>query len=235
MNTYTVEFTSGRNCPRHIEGIKAATPEAAIAKAMNCASSFETEEYDRRSDPSGSYGTRDGGLPWRRLVISVSPSAEEEQAHEEKKRAKGPWVRVARLEPPGEGQRFFIRDGVWDPNEPLHVQDRARAIREGGVSLYICDNSGSTPDQSDDGPLRWIRDEPLHVEQWSHGFIVTATVECETGGSKSRCGLTLKEALWLVENANAEIVLSTEVAVGFEEHAKLWRAFQDQKVAGGAA
>ena len=143
------------------------------------------------------------------------------------KKLKHKWQMVGRPEPKGEGQRFFIRDdGVWDASNPAHRADRDRAIRSGGVKLYVADNSGGNPECTDDGPLKLLRDEPLTVGMWCGRIGVDALVHVERNvdDPSNRCGFTFKEALWLVEKAGFTVKLSDKVAAEWAIITKLYDA-----------
>lgn len=141
---------------------------------------------------------------------------------------KKKWKLVGRPEPKGSGQRFFIADeGVWDHKVPEHRADRDRAIREGGVHLYVADNSGVNPDDTDDGPLVLDRDFPIKVGHWCGRIGAEATVLVKRDGLRnSRCGFTMKEAAWLVEHAGLRVEISPKVLGTFEAYAKVWAATQ---------
>jgi len=134
------------------------------------------------------------------------------------------WKMVGRPEPKGEGQRFFILNEVWNPDNPAHRVGLDRAIREGGVKLYVADNSGLTPDDTDDGPLVLDRSTPIRIVEWNGRVSVDAAVICERDERDHRrrsCGFTEKEAAWLVEHAGYQVEISPEVRGTFEIYAML--------------
>jgi hypothetical protein len=91
------------------------------------------------------------------------------------------WTLLAQPERPGTGQRFFA-----------HV-DRPHAI-------FIADNSGATPDTTEDGPLLLNAGCPVVVGIDRKGAI-SAYVEVwmdRDDNAASRVGLSAKEAAWLV-------------------------------------
>jgi len=139
---------------------------------------------------------------------------------------KRKWKMVGRPEPAGSGQRFFIRDeGVWDHKDPEHRASRDEAIRTGGVHLYVADNSGTNPDNTDEGPLILDRDEPIQVGQWCGRIGAAATVLVMRESKRnSQCGLTMKEAAWLVEHAGMRVEVNPKVLGTFEAYAKLHEA-----------
>jgi hypothetical protein len=111
------------------------------------------------------------------------------------------WKMVGRVEPKGEGQRIFVRvrrDSDWTGPIPADV------LRE--ADLYVADNSGRDPDNTDDGPLLLVREKPLRVGHWCGRIGVDATVKVErNGGENSRCGFTIREAAWLVQTCGMRV------------------------------
>jgi hypothetical protein len=143
-------------------------------------------------------------------------------------KTKTKWIMVGRVEPRGKGQRFFILDDIeTDWKNPVHRAGWYREILAGGVNLYIADNSGDNPGNTDDGPRKVMQDEPIRIGQWSDRLNATVAVRVgeETGDGKySRAGLTMKEAAWLVEHAGMRVVIDAKVRGVIEAHAKLWSA-----------
>ncbi len=113
------------------------------------------------------------------------------------------WKLIASLEPRGEGQRFFLRDGD---------------VAEG---LYICNNNWDDPDHSDDAPLRFMAEKKIRIgyissdrPTWIH-IDVPVLVEWGEGREEARCGITFKELLWMLQNSWAKpdmIEVSSEVS-----------------------
>ncbi len=96
------------------------------------------------------------------------------------------WKMAGRPEPKGEGQRFFLnvgRPGVY----------------------YVCDNSGDTPVDPDDGPLRidGSRRVSVGTSSVAHGIRISVPVvveRYESGPRDNSCGVTIKELNWLLDN-----------------------------------
>lgn len=106
------------------------------------------------------------------------------------------WNMIGCPEPRGEGQRFFRR-------------------QDNDVDLYICDNSGGTPDLADDGPLRFLPGMNIKIEARERGggisIYVPVTVERKSGRvnffnhyAVSRCWVSAKELLWMIDAGYAD-------------------------------
>jgi len=103
-----------------------------------------------------------------------------------KTKKKRKWTRVGMPEKAGTGQRFFV---LGDLPQRLTKAD-----------IFIADNSGPDPANTDDGPLLWLRDEPVWVEYTMGRLGGRATVIAENDDQgRFSCGFTAKETLWLAE------------------------------------
>ena len=96
------------------------------------------------------------------------------------------WKLISCPGPKGRGQRFFMRVGQPD-------------------RFYVCDNSGDTPDQTDDGPLRIDLSRRINVEAKYSDAGVNISVPVigeryESGPSDNWCRVTIKELHWLLDN-----------------------------------
>lgn len=103
------------------------------------------------------------------------------------------WKIIGCPEPRGYGQRFFLRDD--------NIAD-----------LYICDNSGSTPSQTDDGPLRFLPGKRIQISKssvGSHGICISVPVfveryEGSPYSSNLAVGVSVKELLWMLDEGYAQ-------------------------------
>jgi len=138
------------------------------------------------------------------------------------------WKLIGRPEPKGEGQRFFVQwkeiKTVWEQMSPAqHMNPAALPLLLVGVAVYVADNSGDTPDDTDDGPCLLVREDPITIE-WCMGRLgATANVRDRERETK-RVGFTLKEAAWLAEAHGLEVYIDPECSDVLEAHAKLWQA-----------
>ena len=108
------------------------------------------------------------------------------------------WKMVGCPEPRGRGQRFFLREGD-------------------DTDLYICDNSGGDPDETDDGPLRFMPGKEISISPsaiGSNGVDIRVHVMRDRHGKDdgSCCGVTVKELLWMLDEGYAQ-----EDKVDFDE------------------
>lgn len=127
------------------------------------------------------------------------------------------WNRVDRMA--ARGQRFFVKE-----------DNAHRAFLAGSqtIALYVCDNSGCNPDETDDGPLRLDRDYPVTISHSRSLRKLVASAKVTAQGmahdtDRYTVGLTLEEAAWLVSKGfRVEITMNSREEM--EAASKLWAA-----------
>ena len=119
------------------------------------------------------------------------------------------WKLVGCPEKRGEGQRFFARVDAFGT-----MQD---------ADIYVADNSGATPDDTEDGPLLLDRAHPVSVGWFGGALGATAHVTQGTD-HHSRVGLTMLEALWLAERGGLRIEVDTDARRQLAAYSRVWEA-----------
>lgn len=107
---------------------------------------------------------------------------------------KTTWKMIGCPEQRGKGQRFFLREGD-------------------DTDLYICDNSGENPSQTDDGPLRFLPGRKInigHSTVGNSGVSISVSVMVERHvedfeDGEYHSGVSVKELLWMLDEGYAQI------------------------------
>ena len=97
------------------------------------------------------------------------------------------WQLIAQPELPGVGHRYFRKNLTGE--------------------IYVADNSGDSPDDTDDGPLRVLTNIPISVSIQEKSMSCRISVIEEDVDTVCMVDMTCKEALYLIENMSFTIEL----------------------------
>lgn len=186
IDTYYISVTFARSYSDDQEVVRSLghpPPPAALLRQF--AKELQNSAYQEHDPMAGEYNiTTFNGRPLtasekKAVGEGIVEGAKMDETLPSTDKARE-WTMLACIEPAGQGKRFFTDD------------DRK--------SIWICDNSGENPDETDDGPLRLDAKRDVTVGSAESGRIYARVPVCAGWDESVHCGVTLSELSWLVDH-----------------------------------